>query len=72
MTEASGSFGGVLHRRIFWRSWTPDDAPAGWLALASLFFYGWWSPKALPILLGSVAMNYAFSHRVVPASGLGT
>ena len=28
MTEASGSFGGVLGRRIFWRSWTPDDAPA--------------------------------------------
>ncbi|MGH2895254.1 MAG: lysophospholipase [Solirubrobacteraceae bacterium] len=28
MTEASGSFSGVLHRRIFWRSWTPDDGPA--------------------------------------------
>ncbi len=28
MTEASGSFGGVLQRRIFWRSWTPDEAPA--------------------------------------------
>jgi acylglycerol lipase len=28
VTEASGSFGGVLGRRIFWRSWTPDDAAA--------------------------------------------
>ena len=28
MTEASGSFGAALHRRIFWRSWTPDDTPA--------------------------------------------
>jgi alpha-beta hydrolase superfamily lysophospholipase len=28
VTEASGSFDGVLHRHIFWRSWTPDDAPA--------------------------------------------
>jgi alpha-beta hydrolase superfamily lysophospholipase len=28
VTEDSGSFGGVLGRRIFWRSWTPDDAPA--------------------------------------------
>ncbi|MFZ1996811.1 MAG: lysophospholipase [Solirubrobacteraceae bacterium] len=28
MTEASGSFDGVLHRHIFWRSWTPDDAAA--------------------------------------------
>jgi alpha-beta hydrolase superfamily lysophospholipase len=28
VTEASGSFGGVLDRRIFWRSWTPDDRAA--------------------------------------------
>jgi alpha-beta hydrolase superfamily lysophospholipase len=28
VSEDSGSFGGVLGRRIFWRSWTPDDAPA--------------------------------------------
>ena len=28
MTEASGSFGGVLDRRIFWRSWEPDDGVA--------------------------------------------
>jgi acylglycerol lipase len=26
--EASGSFSGVLGRSIFWRSWSPDDAPA--------------------------------------------
>ena len=26
--EASGSLRGALGRRIFWRSWTPDDAPA--------------------------------------------
>jgi alginate O-acetyltransferase complex protein AlgI len=33
---------------------------AGFLALASLFFYGWWSPAALPWLLGSIAVNYGF------------
>jgi hypothetical protein len=27
-------------------------AAAGFLALASLFFYGWWSVQALPLLLG--------------------
>jgi alpha-beta hydrolase superfamily lysophospholipase len=27
-TEASGSFSGVGDRHIFWRAWTPDDAPA--------------------------------------------
>jgi lysophospholipase len=25
--ETSGSFSGVLDRHIFWRSWTPEDAP---------------------------------------------
>jgi acylglycerol lipase len=25
--EASGSFNGVLDRHIFWRSWTPEEAP---------------------------------------------
>jgi alpha-beta hydrolase superfamily lysophospholipase len=27
-TEASGSFNGARGRQIFWRSWTPDEAPA--------------------------------------------
>ncbi|HTU95693.1 MAG TPA: lysophospholipase [Solirubrobacteraceae bacterium] len=27
IAEASGSFGGAGGRRLFWRSWTPDDAP---------------------------------------------
>lgn len=28
------------------------------LILASLFFYGWWDPRYLPLLLGSVLVNY--------------
>jgi alginate O-acetyltransferase complex protein AlgI len=32
---------------------------AGWLALASLAFYGYWSVKYLPLLLGSVIFNFA-------------
>jgi alginate O-acetyltransferase complex protein AlgI len=31
---------------------------AGWLALASLVFYGYWSVKYLPLLLGSVIFNF--------------
>jgi D-alanyl-lipoteichoic acid acyltransferase DltB (MBOAT superfamily) len=31
---------------------------AAWLALASLFFYGYWSVKYVPLLLGSVLFNY--------------
>ncbi len=30
----------------------------GWLALASLFFYGWWDIHYVPLLLSSIAFNY--------------
>jgi alginate O-acetyltransferase complex protein AlgI len=33
-------------------------AAAAWLALASLFFYGWWNPKYLVLLVGSILFNY--------------
>jgi len=29
-----------------------------WLALASLFFYGWWNPAYVPLLLASITFNY--------------
>jgi alginate O-acetyltransferase complex protein AlgI len=29
-----------------------------WLAIASLFFYGWWDASFLGLLLGSIAFNY--------------
>ncbi len=29
---------------------------AGFLALASLFFYGWWSIEAMPLLLAYLAL----------------
>ena|SRR5436190_18314976 len=30
-----------------------------WLCAASLFFYGWWNPSFLGLLMGSVIFNYA-------------
>ena len=39
-----------------------------WLALASLFFYGYWSVAALPLLLVSVCANYWFAIQVTPTS----
>lgn len=42
-------------------------AAAGWLAVASLFFYGWWSVKAVPLLLGSIGINYLFSKKLTPS-----
>ncbi|WP_404712362.1 MBOAT family O-acyltransferase [Sphingomonas sp. MMS24-J13] len=31
---------------------------ATWLAVASLIFYGWWDPRYLVLLLGSITFNY--------------
>ena len=42
-------------------------AAAGFLALASLFFYGWWSVKALPLLVGSICFNYWAGLRLTPS-----
>ena len=30
-----------------------------WLVFASLFFYGWWNPIYVPLILGSILLNYA-------------
>ena len=35
-----------------------------WLASASLMFYGWWSIKALPILVGSILVNFWFGKQL--------
>jgi len=44
-------------------------AAAAWLALASLFFYGYWSVAALPLLVVSICVNYWFGLRVSPEAG---
>jgi alginate O-acetyltransferase complex protein AlgI len=44
---------------------------AGWLACASLFFYGWWSVAYVPLLLASIGFNYwagwRIGHAALPA-----
>jgi len=37
---------------------------AGWLGLASLFFYGYWSPRYVPLLLVSIAANYLMGRGI--------
>ena len=32
---------------------------AGWLVFASLFFYGWWNPRYVLLLVASIGFNYA-------------
>ena len=48
-------------------------AALGFLALASLIFYGWWDPRYLALLCGSVMFNYFVGRRLAasPARARG-
>ena len=35
---------------------------AGWLALMSVVFYGWWNPRYIPILFASILVNFCFGR----------
>jgi alginate O-acetyltransferase complex protein AlgI len=35
-----------------------QNLAAAWLVIASLFFYGWWNPNYLILLLASIVINY--------------
>lgn len=39
------------------------------LILASLFFYSWWDVRNLPILLGSILVNYILAGRIQQSKG---
>jgi alginate O-acetyltransferase complex protein AlgI len=40
---------------------------AAWLAISSLFFYGYWNPAYIGLLLGSIVCNYAFGMWIAKA-----
>lgn len=44
---------------------------AGWVAAASLFFYGWWNPAYVALLVVSVLFNYAMGIAIVRAGAAG-
>src|SRR6185437_10789384 len=46
----------ILGRRAAWA--------VAWLVAASLFFYAWWNPKYLPLILGSIAFNFLVGRRL--------
>ena len=39
-------------------------AAALWLVLASIFFYGWWDPRYILLLLTSVGFNYSMGYAI--------
>jgi len=52
---------------FFWVGRRSGTAAAAWLALASLFFYGWWNPIYVVLLVGSILFNYAVGVAIVKA-----
>ncbi|WP_195572854.1 MBOAT family O-acyltransferase [Paenibacillus sp. 1001270B_150601_E10] len=38
-----------------------------WLALSSIFFYGWWNVQHVPLLLGSILFNYFIGRMILRA-----
>ncbi|MBQ9364540.1 MAG: MBOAT family protein [Schwartzia sp.] len=41
-----------------------------WLVMASLFFYGYWNVRYLPLLVGSIAVNYLIAGEIVKAQSI--
>lgn len=52
----------------FWLGRRRPGQAAAWLALASLFFYGYWDARYLPLLLVSICVNYG-AGRALAAAG---
>ena len=42
-----------------------------WLVAASLFFYGWWNPKFVCLLVGSILANYGFGQQILRRARCG-
>jgi len=40
-----------------------------WLVFASLFFYGYWNPVYIPLILGSIVFNYAVGLTLIRKRG---
>lgn len=40
-----------------------------WLVGASLFFYGWWNPHFVLLLLGSISFNYGMGYAISKKNG---
>ncbi len=51
--------------------WYGPRAALLWLLAADLVFYGWWNPLYLPLLAGSVAVNYLVAQRILRLAQAG-
>ncbi|OGP23889.1 MAG: acetyltransferase [Deltaproteobacteria bacterium GWB2_55_19] len=55
---------------FFLNRWKLAIASKAWLVAVSLFFYGWWNPKYLFLLLASILLNYAVGSSIHKTKGL--
>ncbi|TVT47942.1 MAG: MBOAT family protein, partial [Sedimenticola thiotaurini] len=46
------------------------EYPIVWLVFASLFFYGWWNPVYLFLIIASMVINYALGWSLSDGSGM--
>jgi D-alanyl-lipoteichoic acid acyltransferase DltB (MBOAT superfamily) len=49
---------------FFWIGRFGQEAAIGWLVVASLFFYGWWNPVYLWLILGLTLANFAIGRQL--------
>jgi alginate O-acetyltransferase complex protein AlgI len=57
----------VLAGHLALARWSPRWT-AAWLALASLFFYGYWDARYLPLLMASIIFNFWTARRMTAST----
>jgi D-alanyl-lipoteichoic acid acyltransferase DltB (MBOAT superfamily) len=62
----------VLLTVFFWLARSSHRLAATWLTAGSLFFYGWWNPAYLGLLLCSVVFNYLVGYGLARGKDIGS
>jgi D-alanyl-lipoteichoic acid acyltransferase DltB (MBOAT superfamily) len=62
----------ILLLVFFWLGRFSQRLAAAWLALGSLFFYAWWNPVYVLLLLCSIVFNYLTGYALARASDVGS
>ena len=57
---------------FFWLGRYSHRLAATWLTAGSLFFYGWWNPAYVGLLLASVVFNYLVGYALARGSDIGS
>jgi D-alanyl-lipoteichoic acid acyltransferase DltB (MBOAT superfamily) len=62
----------VLLIIFFWLGRFSQRLAATWLTSGSLFFYSWWNPAYLGLLLASVVFNYLVGYTLARGNDVGS